>query len=71
MPEPADAKHRDEVAGNGPVRRSALNVVTPAQPIGAASAKDSSSGMRASAVAGTIDRFGVTAWIVPAGHLQR
>ena len=36
------------------VRRSALNVVTPAQPIGAASTNDSSSGMRASAVAGAM-----------------
>lgn len=35
------------------VRRSALSVVTPAQLIGAASTKDSSSGIRASAVAGT------------------
>ena len=36
------------------VLRSASYVVTPAQPIGAASANDSSSGMRASAVAGTV-----------------
>ena len=35
------------------VRRSPLNVVTPAQPIGAASTNDNWSGMRAGAVAGT------------------
>jgi hypothetical protein len=36
------------------VWRIELNIVTPAQAIGAASAADSSSGMRASAVCGAI-----------------
>ena len=36
------------------VLRSPLNVVTPAQPRGAASTNDSPSGMRAKAVAGAV-----------------
>ena len=40
--------------GSALVCRSALYVVTPAHPIGAASAKDSSSGIRARAVAGAV-----------------
>ncbi len=40
--------------GTALVLRSASNVVTPAQLMGAASAKDSSFGIRASAFAGTI-----------------
>lgn len=39
--------------GRAELRRSPLNVVTPAQPIGAASTADSASGIRARASAGT------------------
>ncbi len=54
MTEAADAQHRHPVPGHRTVRRSALYVVTPAHPMGAASANDSPSGIRASAVAGAV-----------------
>ncbi len=48
------ASDGDRLQAHGPLCRSALNVVTPAQPKGAASSKESPSGMRMRAAAGTV-----------------
>ena len=52
MSQTADPVNRHRVAGRAPECRSELNVVMPAHIIGAASAKDSASGMCARASCG-------------------
>jgi hypothetical protein len=52
-PRPPIPRMATKSPGPAPVRRNELNMVSPAQAIGAASTADSSSGMPASAVAGT------------------
>jgi hypothetical protein len=63
MPQPAQSEDRPTTSpGPAPVRRIELNIVTPAQASGAASAADDSSGMRANAVCGAI-----IIWAYPPG----